>query len=138
MKIDPYKHKERYLSWKSKNNGEIKGMTKANSDLTMKYLSDMEKGINIAQGSVKGPRSFIRLNSIRDKMRFFSQKIKELFNLDDLTKITEEQLIEFFGKMRTGELKKLDGKEYTSTDTFARAFKSFWHWHQKATEMGSV
>jgi len=42
MKIDPYKHKERYLNWKEKvNERGIPGISKANSDLILRYLYDM-------------------------------------------------------------------------------------------------
>jgi len=33
MKIDPYKHKERYLNWKQKVGNHIPELNKANSDL---------------------------------------------------------------------------------------------------------
>ena len=48
MKIDPYKHKEKYISWKERNSNGIPGMTKENSDLILQYLNDMENGVNIA------------------------------------------------------------------------------------------
>lgn len=73
MKIDPYKHKEKYLSWKEKVIDGIPDISKENSNLILKYIFDMEKGVNIAAGSAKGARSFIRLNTIRDKMLFFAK-----------------------------------------------------------------
>lgn len=47
MKVDPYKHKERYLSWKQKvlNEG-ISGITKTNSNAILSYIFDMELGLN--------------------------------------------------------------------------------------------
>ena len=36
-----------------------------NSDIILKYLNDMEKGINISKGSTKGARSYSRLNSLK-------------------------------------------------------------------------
>jgi hypothetical protein len=33
MKIDPYKHKEKYLSWKASINGRIPGLSEKNSKL---------------------------------------------------------------------------------------------------------
>mgnify|MGYP001579160658 CR=1 FL=1 len=74
MKIDPYKHKERYLSWKEKTEIGVPEISKANSSLIKQYLSDMERGINIASGSTKGSRSYTRLNSLNDKMIYFSKK----------------------------------------------------------------
>ena len=47
MKIDPYKHKERYLKWRESVKDGIPHMNKYNSDLILKYLNDMENGINV-------------------------------------------------------------------------------------------
>ena len=89
MKIDPHKHKEKYLAWKEEIKGIIPEISKTNSDLILQYLNDMEKGINISSGSVKGSRSYIRLQSLRFKMNFFCEKFNELYHLEDITKITE-------------------------------------------------
>ena len=93
----------------------------------------MEKGINIASGSVKGSRSFCRLNSLRARMIFFAKKFKEQYNLNNITEITEEKLIEFFSNMKSGNIKRENGKNYQSVETYAKMFKAFWHWHQKVS-----
>ncbi|MEK6850388.1 MAG: hypothetical protein AABX85_02340 [Nanoarchaeota archaeon] len=46
MKIDPYKHKEKYLSWKEKNKELIAKITPENSDITQK-----SSVIRISEGS---------------------------------------------------------------------------------------
>ncbi|MFZ5954827.1 MAG: hypothetical protein ACOYT4_00190 [Nanoarchaeota archaeon] len=58
MKIDPYKHKDQYLEWKDKVKSQIPEISKYNSDLILKYLNDMENGLNVALGSKKGSRSY--------------------------------------------------------------------------------
>ncbi len=131
MKIDPYKHKERYLAWKEKVKEGIPNISKTNSLLIIRYVTDMENGVNISLSSVKGARSYIRLNTIRERMIFFAKRFKEHYNLDEITKINEEQLCSFFSKMRNGEIKRKDGKEYMSVSDFVKGFKAFWHWHQK-------
>ena len=68
MKIDPYNHKERYLKWRTSANKGIPRLNKHNSDLILKYLDDMENGVNVAQGNVKGSRSYIRLNTLRENI----------------------------------------------------------------------
>jgi integrase len=133
MKIDPYKHKERYLKWKENTQSGIPDITKFNSDLIKGYLSDMETGLNIASLSAKGARSFIRLNTLKEKMIFFAKKFRELYRIDKITEISEEHLISFFANMKNGSLKKVDGGVYRSVDTFAKAFKAFWHWNQKVS-----
>ena len=56
MKIDPYKHKERFLAWKSKANGRIEELSEKNSEILLRYISDMEFGLNVANKSVKGAK----------------------------------------------------------------------------------
>lgn len=131
MKLDPYKHEERWFNWRAKTIGGIPNLSKPNSKLILNYLNDMGKGINIASGSVKGSRSFCRLNSLRNRMIFFAKKFKEVYNLEDITKITEDQLISFFSDMKLGNIKRGDGKVYQSIQTYTKMFKAFWHWHQK-------
>ena len=57
MKLDPYKHEEKYKKWKEKveKDGYIEGTSKANSNLTLKYIQDMEIGINVSVKSAKVP-----------------------------------------------------------------------------------
>lgn len=70
MKIDPYKHEEKYLAWKTKTESGIPEITKANSDIIKQYIQDMEQGLNVSISSKKGSRSFIRLNVLRQRMVF--------------------------------------------------------------------
>ncbi len=138
MKRDPYKHKEKYHAWKIAVKDGVPGISKVNSDLTLRYVGDMEVGRNVSSRSSKGPRSFIRLNTLRQKMIFFSKRFKDEFGLDDITKITEDQIIVFFSKIRTGEVSREDGKIYASIDTYGKAFKSFWHWWIKVNRKEGV
>ncbi|MFH1237954.1 MAG: hypothetical protein ABIH79_01015 [archaeon] len=111
MKLDPYKHKEKYMKWKeeAERMGCIEGISKANSDLTLKYVFDMEIGLNVSVKSVKGPRSFIRLNNLKQRMVFLSKRFGEYYDIDDLTKLTESQVVNYFAKIRSGEIRKIDG-----------------------------
>lgn len=138
MKIDPYKHKERYMKWKENTRERVPGVTPANSGLIKSYISDMENGINIASGSIKGSRSYIRLNTLKDKLIFFSKKFKEFYAIEDITEISEEQLHLFFSAMRKGEIKRQDGKRYISTGDFVNIFRAFWHWHQKVSKKKGI
>ena len=131
MKIDPYKHEERYKTWLEKVRVEgIKGIGKDNSDLIIQYVTDMEHGLNVSLKSVKGGRSYIRLNTIREKMMFYSRRFKEIYGLDNITEINEDQLILFFSKMHKGEILKQNGEQYKSVNYFVKTFKAFWHWWQ--------
>jgi len=131
MKIDPYKHEQRYFNWKAKLNDFIPKISKTNSKIILSYISDMENGINISSSSKKGARSFARLNNLRQRLTSFCIKLEERYGLNDLTKITEEQLFDFFGKIRSGEIRTDNGKIYKSVGDYINVFKAFWHWHQK-------
>lgn len=100
MKIDPYNHEEKYKKLYARVSKEgIPDISKENSDLVIQYLDDMEHGLNVSIASVKGGRSYIRLNTLREKMRFFSMKFQSLYDCK-LIDITEPQLLLFFSKMR--------------------------------------
>ena len=133
MKIDPYKHKEKYLKWKEQVVNGIPDLSTANSDIIKKFLFEMENGINVANGSKKGARSFIRLNSLKDRLTFLAKQFKTRFDVDNILEVKEEQLFSFFTGMRTGEIKKRDGTEYKSVADYVKIFKSFWHWHMKVS-----
>lgn len=131
MKIDPYKHKERYMNWKEKVKDGIPEISKFNSDLILKYLDNMENGINISSTNKKGCRSYIRLNTLREKMIFFAKNFKDKYDIDKIIDIKEEDMLKFFSEMRSGNFKRKDNQEYKSFSTFVKVFKAFWHWHQK-------
>jgi hypothetical protein len=130
-KIDPYKNKERYLAWKEKNQSQIPEISKENSDLTLRFLNDMEAGLNICSSSKKGARSYIRLNVLRQRMIALSKTFEKMFGLNKLTNITEAQIFSYFRDMRNGIIKKQDGKNYISPKNFVKDFKTFWHWWMK-------
>lgn len=131
MKIDPYNHERKYKDWKERTLREgIDGISDTNTKLILQYSNDMEHGLNVSAGSIKGGRSYIRLNTIRDKIAFFSRRFKEFYDLDNVTEVSEDQLLLFFSKMRKGEILKKDGKVYQSVNYFVKVFKAFWHWWQ--------
>ena len=131
MKIDPYNHKERYLKWKKSVKNQIPNISKENSEIILKYLNDMEIGVNISSVSVKGARGYNRLNTLKDKLIFFSKKFNTSFNLGCIREIKEEQLFQFFSDMEKGIIKRQDGNNFIGVHTYVKIFKAFWHWHQK-------
>ena len=133
MKIDPYKHKEVFLKWKDRVIDGIDGISISNSDIILQYISDMENGLNISSKSMKGPRSYIRLNNLRQRMTFLAKQVEQHCTVD-LTELTEEQVIKFFNSMRNGTIKRQDGKCYRSVVDFVKPFKAFWHWHMKVNK----
>lgn len=131
MKIDPHKHKERYLGWKERTEKGIPDISKNNSDIIKKFISDMELGLNVSVKSKKGSRSYIRLNTLRDKMMFFARTLEIKYNLNCVTETNEEQIHSLFLDMRNGIIKRQDGTNYLSPSYYVKAFKSFWHWYMQ-------
>jgi len=138
MKIDPYKHKERYLKWKEETKDFIQGITPENSEIIKKYVNDMEHGVNVAASNVKGPRSYIRLNTLRTKLIFFAKNFKELYDINKITDVSEEQVCHFFVEMKNGVIKRRDGGIYAAVPNYVKVFKAFWHWHQKINRKKGV
>lgn len=139
MKIDPYKHQERYLNWKTKALKEgIKEISKENSDVIMRYIFDMENGINIAKSVAKGARSPVRLNNLKQRMVFLAKELEKRNSIKCITEITEDELLTLFSQMRRGEIKRKDGKIYESVGYFARIFKAFWNWWIKVNKKKGI
>ena len=133
VKIDPYNHRESWTRWKNKvkDSGGIPDISRHNSEIILRYLSDMELGINTSVSNQKGSRSFVRLNTLRQRLTFLSNKFEEILGVDNILKLTEQQVCSFFVDMRNGVIKRQDGGRYRATRDFVKIFKSFWHWWQK-------
>jgi len=135
MKKDIFKHKEKYLNWKGRiENLDIKDLSKENSDLIKRYISDMENGLNVSVKSVKGARSYIRLNNLKQRVIFIAKELKSRIKVNYLGDLTEEHVFKFFSEMRNGTIKRKDGKEYQSVGDYVKVFKAFWHWHMKVNK----
>ena len=131
MKIDPYKNQQIYINWKEKVKDCIPNLSIENSNIIKKFLNDMETGMNVANASKKGSRSYIRLNSLKERLIFLSKHFKTKYNIDNILEVKEEQVFSFFTEMRTGQIRKRDGNEYKSVVDYVKDFKTFWHWHMK-------
>lgn len=138
MKIDPYKHKEKYLAWKNSINGKIPDISEQNSTLILNYIFDMEQGLNVSSVSKKGCRSYIRLNDIKQRVIYFVKQFERRYNLTDITQTSERNLHEFFTGMRNGTILRMDGQIYRSPGDYVKVFKAFWHWHQKVNRKKGV
>jgi len=138
MKMDPYKNKERYLNWKGHTKQSIPDISKENSKIIKLFLNDMEYGINISLESVKGARSYIRLNTLKERLIFFAKRFKEIYDVDYIINIPEPQICRFFAEMRNGMIKRQDGKAYRSVADYVKVFKAFWHWHQRVNNKQGI
>lgn len=139
MKIDPWKSTERWQSWKEKvKSGIVPEMSKTNSAIYLDYLFDMEKGLNVSNGSVKGSRSHIRLINLKSKFFLLISWAEKRYHALDITKLTEEQIMDLFLAMRDGEIKTKQNKKYRCVRDFAKVFKAFWHWHMKVSKKKGI
>jgi integrase len=134
IKIDPYNNEASWLAWKKNNQERILGVSEENSKIILRYLGDMEKGINISLVNKKGARSYIRLNTLKNRITFMVKQLEARERAYDIKELTEEQICGFFTGMRNGEIKKQDGGSYKSVRDYAKVFKAFWHWHQKVSK----
>lgn len=127
-KADPFKNEYRWNKWKKTKILQTSTcqhpMSQKNYDLVLEYLLDMEQGYNTA---TKGGRSYIRLNSIRQRIVW----IIENLGIEDITQATDRQILEFFNSMRSGARLSSKGKRFQSVIDYAKIFAAFWHWYQR-------
>jgi len=125
--MDIYRHKESFEAWKkdvlnSKENINQKyiekGLTKENTKLFVKYILDMEEGINVS--GVRGPRSPKTLNRLRSKISSIMKLFQEN-SLNDITKVKPEQVNKIFNKW----------VDKGHTTDYAVRFRTFWGWWMK-------
>ncbi len=139
MRIDPYNHEERYLKWKGAvlKNG-IPEISKENSEKIIDFIFDMEMGLNVASGSVKGGRCPNQLNNLRSRMVFITKQLEQRYANFKLSGVTERMLFGLFNDMKSGKLSRSDGKKYMCVQDYVKIFKSFWHWHMKSSKKKGV
>lgn len=103
-------------------------VSKANSDIILAYLNDMERGINLGKGCPKTRRKPSRLNDLKGKMVFFANHFEQKYNIPILTSVTKRDIHQLIMDMDEGVIEKQNGGKYQDTKTFARDFKAFWNW----------
>jgi hypothetical protein len=86
-KIDPYNHKQRFENWYKKK--KIPEVNSINEKTLIKFIEDMLLGINVSKSSKKGARSYVRLNTLRQRLVFIVAKLEER-KIKDIKKVTRE------------------------------------------------
>ena len=138
MKVDIYGHKKRYENWKKEVTEEGEdGLTRKNSDILIQFIFDMEIGSNVSKSSKKGPRSYPRLNNLRQRLSQLLRMLEKK-GIEDITKknktffsVLQKKITIFFSDMRKGNIKTYKGETYKSTSDYVKIFKSFWNWWRK-------
>ncbi len=133
-RFDPHKHEQSYNSWKARG-CPIDGIKEPSARLIRELIADMEIGANINPSSKKGARSFGRLRNLKTKMQTMTLYLQQEYGIESLTDLENQDLkiLIFFKNMREGKYKsrRLEGEVLKAVGTYARAFKAFWHWHQR-------
>lgn len=80
-------HKKRYLDWKQKCGNRIPGISEENSDIILKYVCDMEFGLNVSNKSKKGARGYAHLYALQQRMTLLTRRFEKFYNVIDLTQI---------------------------------------------------
>lgn len=137
-KIDPHKNKENYDKWKIKAEEGSLDIGRENTQILLQYLQDMEIGINVGNATRKGPRSFIHIKSLKDRIMSLMRKVRDLYGVTIITNLSEEQIHLLFSKMRTGALLKPDGGRYQAVSDYIKVFKAFWHWYMRVSKKKGV
>jgi integrase len=108
----------------------IVNLSKANSDLLIRFILDCEKGANVGASNRKGPRTPGRLlSSLYKCTRVFA--FLEERGIKDVTKCTEDAIRDLFQDMRDGKIVKKNGEKFKAVPDFAQDFKVFWHWYMR-------
>jgi integrase len=84
----------------------------------------MEFGKNVSPLTRKGERSYCRLLSLKSRLLFFAQHIRD----KALDQISKEDIHQFFSDMRQGNIIRADGKSYIGVSYYVEDFKAFWGW----------
>ena len=56
-KLDPFNHERRWANWKKSVENGIPEISKADSDIILECLSDLEMGLNVSDNVPKGARA---------------------------------------------------------------------------------
>lgn len=135
VKFDPHNSERYYKRWKDQGS-PISGVTDENKAIILQFLEDMEVGANINPSSRKGARSFGRLRNLRAKMVTMLALMEDHLKIKCVADLEnkDSEMLRFFKKFRDGELacRLTKKKQLKAIGTYARCFKSFWHWYQRS------
>lgn len=127
-RIDPFDSAGKYARWKHERGQVLPGVPEASAKLIRRFLWDLERGVNTAVGSARGPRSPKRLLALRHRLSWVARQLATQADVIDLSKATEDQVHALFTALESGAIRKGDGEKYRSTADFVKDFKTFWHW----------
>ena len=131
-KRDPYNYEKRWTNWKESVKDGIPELSKANSDIILECLTDLELGLNVSDNVPKGARAPARLQDLKSKLILFAKLFEQKFKIHDMTKLTEVHVFSLFKDFQDGNILTEKGNLYRCVDSLAKDFKTFWNWYIKA------
>jgi integrase len=66
------------------------------------------------------------------------KKINEVYNLNTITEINEDQIHSLFSAMRKGEIRKQNGQNYKAVSDYVKIFNAFWNWWIKINKKKGI
>ena len=75
-KRDPYNYEKRWTNWKASVKNGIPELSKANSDIILECLTDLELGLNVSDNVPKGARAPSRLQDLKSKLILFAKNFE--------------------------------------------------------------
>jgi integrase len=116
----------------------IKGISAINNELIRQYIKESQMGVNLAPTTKRGGRSYSRLLALDTRLKFIALQLERMFNISNIEKTTDEQIIQLFDEMRIGKIKRKDDKPFRSVDSYTKAFTAFWHWLMRIRKKDNI
>lgn len=106
------------------------GANSANTEVTLRFLEDLELGLNV--GGTKGGRTPSRLVTITRRMSTLAYLVEHVYGADKrLVDVNERELLALFKALREGEVQSKKGP-VKDVESLAKTFKQFWSWYIRA------
>ncbi|MFH1134420.1 MAG: hypothetical protein V1735_08095 [Nanoarchaeota archaeon] len=135
VKYDPHNHKKYYESWKTQGHA-LTDISEKNRNLIITFLGDFEIGANVNPSTKKGGRSYGRLRNLKSKLHTMFMLMEEKLRISSVVELEKRDMdvLKFFKWMREGQLRcrRIPDRQLTAIGTYARVFKTFWHWYQRS------
>ena len=110
--IDPYRNKERYLSWDKR----IPEISVRNEATIVSYLEDMRQGRNVNPRAIKGKRGYHRLMNQRHRLTMISRLFEQHEGITNIAPVAQPDIKKLeraasslFAKMEDGQITRRNG-----------------------------
>jgi integrase len=128
--IEPAYDKSIYQNLKSKfKTGKIEGLNDENSQIIIRYLFDMELGLNTKS---KRKVSEGRLIQLYGTLKRLAELIEKNYH-KSLISLSNIELHQLFNDLIEGNIKKLDGESFKRVANLQRDYIAFYNWYMRVS-----